>query len=171
MGMESFRLTPAELQVLREEHKQMAYWTDAYRINAIILLGTGWTQTQVSEALLLDERTIRRYVKAYREGDIEGLLEVRLQGGHCHLTQEQITRLDVRLQRHLYTHVRDIRQYIQRTFGVAYLISGVTQLLKRIGSVYNKPKHVPGKADRNAQEAFIQKYKDLKKNKHPDGPI
>lgn len=169
--MESFSLTPAELKALREEHKQMAYRTDAYRINAIILLGTGWTQAQVSEALLLDERTIRRYVKAYREGGIEGLLEVRFQGGQCHLTQEQITRLDEHLLAHLYSQVRDIRQYIQMTFGVTYSISGVTQLLKRMGFVYKKPKHVPGKADRQAQEAFIQQYTDLKKHKHPDDPI
>lgn len=170
-GMESFSLTPVELKTLRQEHKQMAYRTDAYRINAIILLGTGWTQAQVSEALLLDERTIRRYVKAYREGGLEGLLEVRFQGGQCHLTQEQVTQLDDHLQDHLYTHVRDIRQYIQMTFGVTYSISGVTQLLKRIGFVYKKPKHVPGKADRNAQEAFIEQYTYLKKHKHPDDPI
>jgi DNA-binding transcriptional regulator LsrR (DeoR family) len=75
--MESFILTPAEIKLLREEHRQMSYRTDAYRINAIILLGTGWTQVQVSEVLLLDERTIRRYVKAYREGGVTGLLEVR----------------------------------------------------------------------------------------------
>ena len=171
MGMESFSLTPAELKALREEHKQMAYRTDAYRINAIILLGTGWTQAQVSEALLLDERTIRRYVRAYRKGGIEELLEVRFQGSQCHLTQEQIKRLDNHLQENLYTHVRDIRQYIQAAFGITYSISGVTQLLKRMEFVYKKPKHVPGKADRNAQEAFIQQYEDLKKSKHPDDPI
>jgi transposase len=169
--MESFSLTPTELKALRQEHKQMAYRTDAYRINAIILLGTGWTQAQVSEALLLDERTIRRYVRAYRQGGIEGLLEVRFQGGQCHLAQEQITRLDNHLQENLYTHVRDVCKYIQTAFGVSYSISGVTQLLKRMGFVYKKPKHVPGKADRNAQQAFIQQYKDLKENKHPDDPI
>ena len=171
MGMESFSLTPAELKALREEHKQMAYRTDAYRINAIILLGTGWTQAQVSEALLLDERTIRRYVRAYRKGGIEKLLEVRFQGSQCHLTQEQIKRLDNHLQENLYTHVRDIRQYIQTAFGVTYSISGVTQLLKRMEFVYKKPKHVPGKADRNAQKDFIQQYEDLKKSKRPDDPI
>lgn len=169
--MESFSLTPEELKALREEHKQMAYRTDAYRINAIILLGTGWTQAQVSEALLLDERTIRRYVRAYRQGGIEGLLEVRFQGSQCHLTQEQIRRLDNHLQENLYTHVRDIRQYIQTAFRISYSITGVTQLLKRMGFVYKKPKHVPGKADRNAQEAFIHQYKDLKENKHPEDPI
>ena len=169
--MESFNLTPAELRALRQEHKQMAYRTDAYRINAIILLGTGWTQVQVSEALLLDERTIRRYVKAYREGGIEGLLEVRFQGSQCHLTLKQIRQLDDHLQDNLYTHVRDIRQYIKNTFAVDYSISGVTQLLKRMDFVYKKPKHVPGKADRQAQEAFIDQYEDIKEHKDPDDPV
>ena len=72
--MESFQLTPEEIAALRAEHRQMSFRTDAYRINAIILLGTGWTQIEVAEALLLDERTIRRYVKAYKENGIQGLL-------------------------------------------------------------------------------------------------
>ena len=169
--MESFSLTPAEVMALRQEHRHMAYRTDAYRINAIILLGTGWPQAQVSEALLLDERTLRRYVKAYREGGIEGLLEVRFQGSQCHLNPEHIKRLDEHLQNTLYTHIRDIRQYVESTFGVTYSISGSTQLLKRIGFVYKKPKHVPGKADRQAQESFMAQYKDIKERKHPDDPI
>ena len=169
--MESFNLTRKEVLALRQEHRQMAYRTDAYRINAIILLATGWTQAQVSEALLLDERTIRRYVKAYREDGIEGLLEVRFQGSQCHLTLEQIRRLDEQLQDNLYTHLRDIRQYIKSTFGVTYSISGATQLLKRMGFVYKMPKHVPGKADRQAQEAFVAQYENLKEHKHPEDPI
>ncbi len=169
--MESFNLTPKEVLALRREHRQMAYLTDAYRINSIILLGTGWTQAQVSEALLLDERTIRRYVKAYREDGIEGLLEVRFQGSQCHLTLEQIRQLDEQLQNNLYTHVRDIRRYIRSTFGVTYSISGATQLLKRMGFVYKMPKHVPGKADRQAQEAFVAQYENLKEHKQPEDPI
>lgn len=169
--MESFRLTVEEVGVLRQEHRQMAYRTDACRINAIILLGTGWTQVQLSEALLLDTRTLRRYVKAYRQGGIEGLLEVRFHGSPCHLNPEQVRRLDEHLQENLYTHVRDVCRYIENAFDVTYSLSGATQLLKRMGFVYKKPKHVPGKADRDAQEAFVAQYKDLKAHKAPEDPI
>ena len=145
--MESFSLTPQEVMALRQVHRQMSHRTDAYRINAIILLGTGWTQAEVADALLLEERTIRRYIQAYREGGIERLLEVRYQGSQCHLNQEQIQQLDRHLQEHLYCHSHDIQSYIETTFGVPYSISGVTELLKRMGFTYKKPKHVPGKAD------------------------
>ena len=169
--METFSLTPEEVMTLRHVHRQMSHRTDAYRINAIILLGTGWTQVQVSEALLLDDRTIRRYVKAYREGGIDGLLDVRYQGSQCHLTSEQIRQLDDHIQANLYTHVRDIRQYIETTFGVVYSISGVTELLSRTGFVYKKPKHVPSKADLQRQSDFIVTYQELKDTKDPDDPI
>ena len=169
--MESFQLTPEEIAALRAEHRQMSFRTDAYRINAIILLGTGWTQVQVAEALLLDERTIRRYVKAYKENGIQGLLEVRFQGGLAYLDAIEIKRLDKHLQQTLYLQVADIPQYIKDTFGVSYTISGVTQLLHRMDFVYKKPKHVPGKANREDQEDFLETYHQLKEDKNPEDPI
>ena len=169
--MESFQLTPEEIVALRAEHRQMSFRTDAYRINAIILLGTGWTQIEVAEALLLDERTIRRYVKAYKENGIQGLLEVRFQGGLAYLDTDEINRLDKHLQQTLYLQVADIQQYIKETFDVSYTISGVTQLLHRMNYVYKKPKHVPGKANREDQEAFLGTYHQLKDDKRPDDPI
>ncbi len=96
---------------------------------------------------------------------------MRFQGSQCHLAPNRISQLDEHLQKNLYTHVRDIQQYVQNTFGVTYSISGITQLLKRIGFVYKKPKHVPGKADRRAQEAFVTRYEHLKEHKQPDDPI
>ena len=169
--MESFSLTPQEVKELRRIHRQLSHRTDAYRINAIILLGTGWTQTEVGEALLLDERTIRRYVQAYQHGGVDALLEVRYQGSQCYLSPEQIQRLDVHLQEHLYTQAQDIQQYIETTFKITYSISGVTELLKRMGFTYKKPKHVPGKANREAQEAFVDQYQQLKEQKNPADPI
>lgn len=169
--MESFSLTPQEIKTLRQVHRQMSHRTDAYRINAIILLGTGWIQAEVGEALLLDERTIRRYVQAYREGGVDGLLDVRYQGSQCNLSEQQIQQLDRHLQEHLYCCSYEIQQYIETTLGVTYSVSGVTELLKRMNFVYKKPKHVPGKADRKAQEAFVDQYQQLKEHKNPEDPV
>ena len=65
----------------------------------------------------------------------------------------------------------DIQQYIKDTFEVSYTISGVTQLLRRMDFVYKKPKHVPGKANRQDQEQFIESYHQLKSSKKPEDPI
>lgn len=41
----------------------------------------------------------------------------------------------------------------------------MTNLLHRLGFTYRKPKHVPGKANQKAQQAFIEQYNELKANK------
>ena len=38
---------------------------DAYKINVIILLATGWTIETISAALLISDETIRQYKTAY----------------------------------------------------------------------------------------------------------
>ena len=158
--------------MLRQAHRRMRTRTaDAYRLNAIILLGTGWTQQAVSEALLLDDRTLRRYVQAYRQGGIDGLLESHCCGSVCRLDDCQLAQLDEHLRHTLYVDTRDIQKYIKHTLGITYSVSGVTHLLKRLDYVYKKPKHIPGKADRQAQEAFLAEYEKLKKRKKPEEPI
>lgn len=54
---------------------------------------------------------------------------------------------------------------MEETFAVVYTVSGMTALLHRLGYVYKKPELVPGKADREAQEAFLAQYEELNKNK------
>jgi hypothetical protein len=45
---------------------------------------------------------------------------------------------------------------------VTYTPSGMTALLHRLGFVYKKPKLIPGKADPEAQKAFLAEYEKLK---------
>ena len=67
-AMKNFVLTPEKIEELRRAHRAAKRMGDvrlAYRLNAVILLGTGWTLRQVSEALLLDEETLRNYISRY----------------------------------------------------------------------------------------------------------
>ena len=61
--MKNFDLTAEEIQELRAAHKSAKNKSDAYKINTIILLGTDWTLEEVVDALLLDDETLRAYVK------------------------------------------------------------------------------------------------------------
>jgi transposase len=54
---------------------------------------------------------------------------------------------------------------------VDYTESGMTALLHRLGYVYKKPKLVPGKADPDAQRAFLAQYEKLKQDKGEEDPI
>ena len=53
--MKNFKLNPKELEELRTAHKAEKNKNAAYKINAVILLGSGWTLPEVKCALLLDQ--------------------------------------------------------------------------------------------------------------------
>ncbi len=74
-AMKNFWLTDDQVIELRAAHRAESNGNAAYKINAIILLGTGWKLRQVKEALLLDDETLRSYVEKYKSGGVKKLLE------------------------------------------------------------------------------------------------
>jgi transposase len=160
--MEGFTLTERQIQELKMQHRLLKDKRMAYRINAIYLLGTGWTQEKVCEALMLDEGTLRHYVKRYREGGIKDLISNHYFGGQGKLSKDEEMFLDQHLEQTLYLDAKSIADYIWKTFGEKYSVRGVTELLKRLGYVYKKPKIIPGKADAEAQKGFLKQYEELK---------
>jgi transposase len=143
----------------------------AYRLNAIILLGSGWSVAEVSEALLVDATTIRNWLANYQEGGKDKLLELNYQGKPPSLTPEQQEELANHLDEHIYLDSHAIRRHIEKTYGISYSPTGVKELLHRLGFVYKKPKHVPGKLDPAKQKAFIKEYEKLRKNQGENDPV
>ncbi|MGH8558265.1 MAG: winged helix-turn-helix domain-containing protein [Methylococcales bacterium] len=87
------------------------------------------------------------------------------------LTAEQEVELDEYLQNHLHVTAKSVANYIRERWNVRYSVRGVTALLYRLDYVYKKPKLIPGKANAEVQEAFLQSYEKLKDNKAVDDII
>ena len=79
--------------------------------------------------------------------------------------------LDEHLNENTYLSTKEVVSYVAKRFKVTYSVSGLTELLHRLGYVYKKPKLVPGKADAKAQEEFIASYRELKETKGAMDPI
>ena len=170
--MKGFSLTTSEFAALKRLHHQLSHRRDADKVKAVVLLGTGWSVEQVSEALLLDERTLRRYVERYRQDpNTESWLTSFYQGSQPKLSDEQMTLLDQHLTEHIYPTVAAIVEYVRDKFGIRYTVNGMTSLLHRMDYTYKKPKKVPGKADAVAQQQFVQQYEAIKSSKKADEPI
>lgn|ERR1700733_2304363 len=165
--MKGFKLNKDELAALRVAHKSEHYKRSAYKINAVILLGTGWTLEQVKTALLLDDETLRNYVKKYQAGGIEELLKIKHKGSEPYLLIEQIDILCNELNSHIYLTTQSIIEYCEKNFGIHYSQSGMRDLLHRLGYEYKRPKLVPGNPDHEAQEIFAEQYEEYMLNK-PD---
>lgn len=163
--MKDFWLTDEELLALRSAHKAERNRRSAYKINAIILLGTGWKLKEVKEALLIDDETLRAYIHKYRTSGIKGLIETYYQGRTSLLTQEQKKILCQALEDKIYLTVQEVIDYVHENFAIQYSLSGMRDLLHRLGYVYKKPKLIPGNPNREAQEEFVEFYERFMEEK------
>jgi len=132
--MQDYRLTPQELGELRAAHRRMRDAREAYRINAVILLGTGWRVRDIAEALLIDPDTVRSHFQRFREGGITALLHMNYVGSEAWLDAQQLQELDQHLLSTLYLTAAEIAGYVQERWRVCYTLSGMTALLPGGGS-------------------------------------
>ena len=161
-------LSSKELLHLRRAHRRTRSKRKSYRLNAVVLLGQGWTYVDVAKALLIDVSTLRNYVHRYKQKGIVGLLSDDYECNANKLTDAEMRQLDMHLQEVTYRRVDDIIAYIELEFDVKYSRSGLTNLLHNLGFSYKKPRKVPGKANRSAQKQFLEKYKKIRKNMGPN---
>jgi transposase len=170
--MQDYRLTTQALAELRAAHCAARNACEAYRLNAVILLGSGWSAAEVSAALLMDPDTVRNHFKRYKRGGLPGLEQMNYMGSEALLAPEQLTELDTYLQAHLHQTAASVARWVKARFSVGYTASGMTALLHRLGYRYKKPKLLPGKApDPEVQEAFIEKDRAIKDNNGEDDVV
>jgi len=131
---------------------------DAYKINVIILLATGWSVESISAALLISDETIRQYKNAYQTGGIKKLLKTKYVGSNCKLKKHQRNMLQKELDSAIYLTTSQAIEFVKKRFGVNYSVSGMNHLLHKLGYTYKKPKLVPGKGDKEKQEDFLAHY-------------
>ncbi len=158
-------LSSEQIAALRIIHRKSREKRICYKVNAIILLNSGYSYEHIAEVLLLDDATIRRWHKLFQEKGIDSLLADNFAGGVSKLTEKQRQKLVQHLENNVYLNAKEICAYVRKKFGIAYGVKGMTSLLHTLGFRYKKPKHVPGKANIEAQLEFINAYEKLKKKK------
>ena len=169
--MKGFELTPEQQQELRAalaitRNKNRA--KDSVKINALLLLGTGWTLSEVSDALFLDTETIRSYVSRYKAGGLKKVLKALHRGSSPRLSSSQLEALCEELDSEIYLTTAEICVFVEREFDVKYTISGMTDLLHRLGYSYKKPKVKSGNPDLELQECFLNQFTRFLENKGED---
>ena len=166
--MKGFHLSKEEVNELRVAHRAERNRHAAYKINAVILLGTGWKLKAVKNALLIDDETLRRYVEKYKSGGIPELLQTNYPGRQNTLDSKQLRIFHSELDNNIYLTTSKIIEFVAESFDVTYSPSGMRDLLHREGYTYKKPKLVPGKPDREAQEVFVRCYEKFMETKGDD---
>lgn len=169
--MNKLTLTAAEIIALKQAHRACKDKRAADRIKAIYSLGTGFSVEDVVKILMLDEETLRNYVKRYQSGGINALITDHYKGSFSKLSAAQLFELNIHLEQTTYLTVEAIIAYVDEAYDVLYSVSGMTDLLHRLKFTYKKSKLVPAKADKEKQEQFLKQLNELRKNKGAGDPI
>lgn len=154
-------LSKEERENLKAKHRLERDRRICDRIKAVLLYDKGWTYEEIAEALLLSSAGIKNHILEY-----ENTKKVTPEGGGSteKLDTKQARELIDYLDEHTYLYVKDILLYVKSRWQVDYTVAGMTAWLKRHGFSYKKPSLVPGKANREEQENWIEEYTDLKNN-------
>ena len=125
----------------------------ARRADAILLLDRGWGCDEMSDAVLLDDDTIRGWFKGYRDGGVPALESFDFGGGHCSLSVERLASSKAWATTTLPASTNAVGRDIETTFGVSDTRSGVVTLMAAIDVVCRTPDQVPSHLDLDAQKA------------------
>jgi len=144
---------------LKIQHKKERDKRICDRIKAVLLADKGWTPQQIAEALLISDQAVRNHIEEYKA---TSKLRPENGGSEEKLSKEQSEQLESHLREHTYLYVKDIVAYVLAMFKISYTVPGMRSWLQRSGFSYKKPAIVPGKANKEQQEAWLAEYERLK---------
>src|SRR5262245_23351509 len=152
-------LSSLERETLKAKHKKERDKRICDRIKAVLLFDEGWTYRQIANALLLSDEAVRQHILDFQA---EHKLKPENGGSDGKLNCQQTEALLTHLRNHTYLYVKDIVAYVKAIFGIEYTVPGMTNWLHQHGFAYKKPAIVPGKANSELQQQWIQEYEALR---------
>lgn len=151
-----FTLTIAERESLRIFQRTVRSRSEYVKVTSLLMLDKDYSITEISDCLGIDDSTIHRYRASFQQDGIETYLRTDYQGYWGRLSSMELSALRQELHRHLYTDSKQIITWVQEHFGVRYSLSGMIDVLHRIGFTYKQTKQVPCETDVKAQQEFLQ---------------
>ena len=148
-------LTDTERQQLRQLQKQRRDDEGYVKVTVVLMLDAGWGVGAVAGALGLDDGTVYRYARAFADLGLVQYLAHEQRGYGGLLTSAQLAGLCQQLRRVLYTDCRAVQAWLEQATGVRYSVSGLTDLLHRLGFTYKLTTPVPCEADADRQATFL----------------
>lgn len=154
-------LSHQERELLKAQHRRERDGRVRDRIKAVLLHDKGWSVRTIAEALLLSDDAIQEHILEYQESK---KLKPENGGSTEKLSFEQSRKLVQHLKSHTYLYTKDIIAYVQSTMKICYTVRGMHSWLKRHGFSYKKPAIVPGKANAEQQQEWINAYARLRQD-------
>ena len=152
-----FALSDAERQALRHMQAHCRERAAYVPVTVVLLLDKGRSVPSIADDLGVSQATVYRHAGAWQAQGLAAFARPDGQtGGYWGLlTSAQLAHLCQELARHVYTDCRQIADWLALTCHVQYSVSGLTDLLHRLGFSYKLTTAVPCEANAARQTAFL----------------
>jgi len=158
----TFALEGKGRQQIEKRLKRTKEHRIAMRLLGLLWLDEGETEKEVARRLGISDRSVRSWIKTYNRGGLDALCTLHYKGDQGELSSAQMEQLKEEIKTGKFRVARQVRDWVERTFGVVYSLSGIKRLLARSGCSFHKTTGFLFKANRKKQKEFLKKYKHQK---------
>jgi len=149
-------LTKPEEKKLEELQREVKERWQYVRVTSILMLSKGFSADQTSKILGIDDNSVYRYQKCFKEESLEALLSRDYKINAYKLDHVSVLKVKEELTNKLYLTSKEVCQWVEDTFEITYTEQGMIRLLHDLGFSYKKTKSIPCEASKEKQETFLK---------------
>jgi transposase len=165
--MKTIRLTPQQRKDICDRRRQAQDRRVYQRLSAVLWSDDGRTREEIAELVGVSTRQVGQWFRIYRNKGLDRLCTLHYQGDPGRLRPAQVERLKQEIATGVFHNAEQVRTWVRETLGVDYSISGLKDLLRRIGASYHKVSGFFWKADIEEQKKFVRKHRRHKREAGP----
>src|SRR5881398_2006887 len=165
--MKAIQLTPRQRKEIGERRRKAPDRRVYQRLSAVLWSDDGRTREEIAELLGVSTRQVGQWFRISRNKGLDELCSLHYQGDPGRLGPAQVERLKQEIATGVFHNAEQVRTWVQEALGVAYSISGLKDLLRRIGASYHKVSGFFWKADVEEQKKWVRKHRRHKREAGP----
>src|SRR5947199_2127740 len=165
--MKTIQLPPQQRKEISERRRHAPDRRVYQRLSAVLWSDEGRSREVIADLLGVSTRQVGQWFRIFRNKGLEELCTLHYQGDPGRLGPAQVGRLKQEIAKGVFHNAEQVRTWVEATFGVAYSISGLKDLLRRVGASYHKVSGFFWKADVEEQKRWVRKHRRHKREAGP----
>jgi transposase len=166
--MKTIQLTPRQRNDIGARRRHAQDRRVYQRLSAVLWSDEGRSREVIAGLLGVSTRQVGQWLRIFRNKGLEELGTLHYQGDPGRLGPSQVERLKQEIATGAFHNAEQIRTWVLDTLGVAYSISGLKDLLRRVGASYHKVSGFFWKADVEEQRRWVRKHRRHKREAGPE---
>src|SRR5947199_4148816 len=157
--MKTIQLTPQQKNDLSERRRHASDRRIYQRLSAVLWSDAGRSREEIAELVGVSTRQVGQWFRIFRNKGLDQLCTLHYQGDPGRLRPAQVERLKQEIATGAFHNAEQVRTWVREALGVDSSISGIKDLLRRIGASYHKVSGFFWKADVDEQRRWVRKHR------------